>query len=142
MINMEIKLSKEIEFEGKKYAELAIDLDELTGRDLVDAGVEASGITGRPVTDIDKTYQTCVAAKAAKVPPRHALHTAREGLCEDNFAGTEFFAERLGEEPCQSVREICCSLSRATYTPLPFWLDMRPREWEAWIKALEKTEKN
>lgn len=69
MINMEIKLSKEIEFEGKKYAELAIDLDELTGRDLVDAGVEASAITGRPVTDIDKTYQTCVAAKAAKVPP-------------------------------------------------------------------------
>ena len=43
---MEIKLSKEIEFEGKKYAELAIDLDELTGRDLVDAGVEASAITG------------------------------------------------------------------------------------------------
>ena len=38
MINMEIKLSKEIEFEGKKYAELAIDLDELTGRGLVDAG--------------------------------------------------------------------------------------------------------
>ena len=68
MINMLIKLAKEIDFEGKKYAELTVDLDGLIGKDLVDAEAEASAITGRPVTDIDKTYQTCVAAKAAKVP--------------------------------------------------------------------------
>ena len=65
---MKIKLAKEIEFEGGKYAELTVDLDGLTGRDLVDAEAEASAIAARPVTDIDKTYQTCVAAKAATVP--------------------------------------------------------------------------
>ncbi|MDO5116000.1 MAG: phage tail assembly protein [Synergistaceae bacterium] len=65
---MEIKLSKEVEFEGKKHTELTVDLDGLTGRELIDAEAEAFAITARPVTDIDKTYQSCVAAKAAKVP--------------------------------------------------------------------------
>ena len=65
---MLIKLTKEIEFEGKKYKELTVDLDGLIGKDLVDAEAEAYAITKRPVTDIDKTYQACVAAKAAKVP--------------------------------------------------------------------------
>lgn len=62
-----IKLSKEFEFEGKKYTELTIDFDKLTGRDIIAAEKEASGFAGRPVLDIDKTYQAVIAAKAAGV---------------------------------------------------------------------------
>lgn len=66
---MEIKLSKEIEFEGAKYDTINLDLDALTGRDLVSAETEAYAQLGRPSTDLDKVYQACVAARAAKVPP-------------------------------------------------------------------------
>jgi len=62
-----IKLSKEVEFEGKKYTELSVDYDKLTGRDLMSAEREASVLAGRPVVDIDKTYQAVLAAKAAGV---------------------------------------------------------------------------
>lgn len=65
---MEYKLSKEIEFECIKYTTLNIDLDALTGRDLVSAESETLSLTGRPATDLDKTYQACVAARASKVP--------------------------------------------------------------------------
>ncbi|MEA5034032.1 phage tail assembly protein [Cloacibacillus evryensis] len=65
---MEIKLSKEMEFEGKKYEALDLDLDALTGRDLINAEKEASVMLFRPATDIDKTYQVCVAALACRVP--------------------------------------------------------------------------
>ena len=57
------------EFEGKTVTELDLDLEALTGRDLLDAEREANAMLGRPSTDLDKTYQVCVAAKAAKVVP-------------------------------------------------------------------------
>lgn len=62
-----ITLSKEVTFEGQEYSELQLDLEALTGRDLVSAEAEAFSMTGRPATDLDKTYQACVAARAAKV---------------------------------------------------------------------------
>lgn len=65
---MEVKLSKEVEFEGVKYATLDIDLDALTGRDLINAESEAYAQLGRPATDLDKVYHACVAARAAHVP--------------------------------------------------------------------------
>lgn len=65
---MEYKLSKEIEFEGTKYSTLNVDLDSLTGRDLVNAESEAYAILNRPATDLDKVYHACIASRAAKVP--------------------------------------------------------------------------
>lgn len=65
---MELKLSKETEFEGVKYVTLDIDLDSLTGKDLINAESEAYALLGRPATDLDKAYHACVAARAAKVP--------------------------------------------------------------------------
>ncbi|NCU30038.1 phage tail assembly protein [Candidatus Saccharibacteria bacterium] len=64
---MIIKLSKPYEFEGKKITELTLDFEALSGRDIIAVETEASSIAGRPVLDIDKTYQACLAAKAAGV---------------------------------------------------------------------------
>ncbi|MCF0247947.1 MAG: phage tail assembly protein [Synergistes sp.] len=64
---MQIELSKEIEFEGKKYSALDLNLDSLTGKDVVNAESEAAAIMGRPAVDLDKIYQACVAARAAGV---------------------------------------------------------------------------
>lgn len=65
---MELKLPKETEFEGVKYATLDIDLDSLTGKDFINAESEAYALLGRPETNLDKVYHACVAARAAKVP--------------------------------------------------------------------------
>lgn len=65
---MEYKLSKEVEFEGVKYTTLNIDLDSLTGRDLINAESEAYAMIGRPATDLDRVYHACIASRAAKVP--------------------------------------------------------------------------
>ena len=62
---MRVDFKKPFEFEGKTFDGLELDLDALTGQDLIDAEREASAIIGRPAVDIDKTYQACIAAKAS-----------------------------------------------------------------------------
>lgn len=68
---MEIKLSKPIIFEGKEYTELTLDLDGITGRDLLKVEAEARIIAGSAaalVAELSKSYHAVVAAKAAGVP--------------------------------------------------------------------------
>lgn len=65
---MKIEIAN-FEFEGKPVTEIDMNLDALTGRDLLDAEREATSMLGRPAVDLDKTYQVCIAAKAAKVVP-------------------------------------------------------------------------
>lgn len=67
---MIIKLTKPVTFDDKVYTELELNFDVLTGRDLMQAEVEAKAIsTGyAPVLELSKPYQAVVAAKAAKVP--------------------------------------------------------------------------
>jgi hypothetical protein len=49
--------------------EIKMDLDSLTGRDLIKAEVEARIIAGpSPVSELSKPYNAVVAALAAKVP--------------------------------------------------------------------------
>lgn len=64
---MKIKLSKPYKYEDKKISEITFDLDSLTGKDIISAEREASAIAGKPVIDVDKTYQVCLIAKAAGV---------------------------------------------------------------------------
>ncbi|MDR7867610.1 MAG: phage tail assembly protein [Sporomusaceae bacterium] len=66
---MNIKFGKTHTFEGKEYKELKIDLDGLTGKDLVDASREARllGDAGQ-VQEFSAVYLAVVSAKAAKVP--------------------------------------------------------------------------
>lgn len=66
---MEIKLSKEFEYEGKTYKTLNLDMDKLTGKDILAVESEAVAMAGGPVTDFSKTYQAVLAAKAAGVAP-------------------------------------------------------------------------
>lgn len=68
-----IKLSKSIQFEGKEYKELVLDLDSLTGNDIELA--ESQFIAQNPqiaaqtpMKELSKGFQAIVAAKAAKVP--------------------------------------------------------------------------
>lgn len=68
-----IKFAKPIEFEGKKYEEISLDLDSITGNDLELA--ENQFIAQNPeiaaqtaLKELSKGYQSILAAKAAKVP--------------------------------------------------------------------------
>jgi hypothetical protein len=66
---VDIKLSKPFTFEEKEYTEIKLDLESLTGRDLISAEAEARIIAGpSPVSELSKPYNAVVAAKAAKVP--------------------------------------------------------------------------
>ncbi len=66
---MKIKLSNSINFEGTDYTELDLDFESLTGRDLINAEVEARMIAGpSPLSELSKPYNAVIAAKAAKVP--------------------------------------------------------------------------
>lgn len=64
-----IKLSKAITFEENEYTELNLDLEGLTGEDLVQAEKEYAADGGTaPVLELSKGYLSIVAARAAKVP--------------------------------------------------------------------------
>jgi len=63
------EFAKPITFEGTEYSGLDLDLDRLTGKDLVniEAEMTARGIQA-VMPEISKSYQMLVAARAAKVP--------------------------------------------------------------------------
>ena len=65
---MKCVFKKAVSFEGKEFTELDLDLDGLTGGDLIKASRE-SAILGdvNPVQELSMTYLAVVAAKAAKV---------------------------------------------------------------------------
>lgn len=69
-----IVFSNPVEFEGKKYTDLTIDLDSLTGNDLlaVEREVRAMG-DKNPVPELSKQYLAAVGARAAKVPVEMVL---------------------------------------------------------------------
>ena len=66
---MKITLFKAIKFDDKEYNELELDLDNLTGDDMIKAANESKtlGDTSN-VPELSKTYLAVVAAKAAKIP--------------------------------------------------------------------------
>ncbi|KUO72713.1 MAG: hypothetical protein APF81_08540 [Desulfosporosinus sp. BRH_c37] len=66
---MEIKLLKPTTYDDVEYKKLVLDLEELSGQDLINATKEAKALGDKSaVAEFSKTYQAVVAAKAAKVP--------------------------------------------------------------------------
>jgi len=66
-----IVFRKPFTFEGKEYKELTLDLDSLTGKDIINASTEARLLEQgdfSPVLELSKAFQAVIAAKAAKVP--------------------------------------------------------------------------
>lgn len=63
------KLSKPVVYDDKEFTEINLDLDSLTGEDLVNIETEmtASGLMVA-LPEASKSYQMYVAARAAKVP--------------------------------------------------------------------------
>ena len=63
-----IPFRKSFSFEGKEYSELQLDLDSLTGKDVIDAESEARSMGVRAIMlESSKAYQAILAAKAAGV---------------------------------------------------------------------------
>ena len=55
-------------FEGNEYKEIKLDLDSLSGKDVIDAETEARAVGVRAVMlESSKAYQAILAAKAAGV---------------------------------------------------------------------------
>ncbi|NPV30558.1 MAG: phage tail assembly protein [Firmicutes bacterium] len=64
-----VVLSKPFVFEDKEYREIEMDLEGLTGRDLINAANVAKTLGDpSPVAELSKAYLAAVAARAAKVP--------------------------------------------------------------------------
>ena len=64
-----VDLSNVFTFEGKTYTSLDLDLENLTGKQMIEAAKEAKGIgIVNPVQEFCPVFLACVAAKAAKVP--------------------------------------------------------------------------
>lgn len=65
-----IELKKPIEHEGQTVNEIELDLDGLTGEDLIQAESEHSMMTGgvTSVPELSKSYLMHVAARAAGLP--------------------------------------------------------------------------
>ncbi|AJQ29021.1 phage tail assembly protein [Pelosinus fermentans] len=64
-----ITFNKPFIFEEKEYTELNLDLEALTGKDLLEASREVRTIgETSPVVELSKSYYAVVGAKAAKVP--------------------------------------------------------------------------
>lgn len=62
-------LSKTYEFEGKEYREINLDLDSLTGHDLIASANQARLLgDNSPIMELSKTYLAVIASKAGKVP--------------------------------------------------------------------------
>ena len=67
---MKIALPKPIEWEGLTYAEINLDLDGLTGRDLLAVRKElrVSGVRDILQAETDERYLVAVACKAGHLP--------------------------------------------------------------------------
>ncbi|MBR2209025.1 MAG: phage tail assembly protein [Synergistaceae bacterium] len=66
---MKIKLKKAISFHGEEIKELELNLDDLTGNDLIQAEKQAMTDESLPmVTDFTRAYQITIAAQALKMP--------------------------------------------------------------------------
>ncbi len=68
---MEIQLHKPIELNGETVSEINLDLESLTGDDLIKAETEYTAINGAlvGVPELSKAYLIHVAARAAKMNP-------------------------------------------------------------------------
>jgi hypothetical protein len=56
-------------YDGKEYPEIELDLEALTGQDLISASNQTRALgDNSPVPELSKTYLALVAAKAGKVP--------------------------------------------------------------------------
>lgn len=67
---MRIDFAKPFNFEGKEYTGLDLDLDGLTGQDLLDCEKQVGSAGAQSlVMETNKTYLTYIAARAAKVLP-------------------------------------------------------------------------
>lgn len=67
---MKIQLKKAITHKGQELQELDVDLDRLTGNDLIDVEEQAmrAGNNAFSATDFSRVYLIAVAARAAKIP--------------------------------------------------------------------------
>ena len=66
---MQVKFKKEYDFEGKKYGAVELDLENLTGKDLIDVerNCRAMGDASLAIT-LSTQFHLLVAGKASKLP--------------------------------------------------------------------------
>jgi hypothetical protein len=64
-----ITLNKPFVYEDQEFTEIKLDLDSLTGEDMISAARESKALGDTStVPELSKTYLAVVSAKAAKVP--------------------------------------------------------------------------
>ena len=129
------------EIEGKKYTALTFYFDNLTGEDIEAVEQELADMNKYVLSpEISSAFQCILAAKAAGV----ASDEIRR-LPVPDYMKIKGFFNCCGllkiKEPAKFIRKQIYKMSRASHTPVPFWLKMPIRRLFAWIETINEVEK-
>lgn len=87
-----IKLEKPIDFEGERITEINLDLDGLTGTDIINAEREASPmIQVHTAKELTKEFQVLIAARASKRPKELFLKLGARDFARVTLTVQNFF---------------------------------------------------
>lgn len=95
-----IKLVQPIDFEGECITEIQLDLESLTGADLISAEREASpSVQVNLAKELTKEYQVLVAARASKRPKELFLKLGAKDFTRITLTVQNFFVASESAEP-------------------------------------------
>ena len=120
---------KPFEYAGETYTTLTFDFEKMTGRDMVSIETEMQMNNEYCLApEVSRSFQAKMAAKAA-------------GIGSDVLDAMPIKDFNLLKSPAKWWRRECFKLAQATYTPVPFWLDMNMTEITAWIEDINAAAK-
>lgn len=99
-----IKLYRPIDFEGERITEIKLDLEGLTGADLISVEREASpAVQVNVAKELTKEYQILVAARASKRPKELFLQLSAKDFTRVTLVVQNFF---VASESVETVSEV------------------------------------
>lgn len=144
-LNYTHTFKKPREIEGKKYTKLTFYFDNLTGEDIEAVEQELADQNKYALSpEISSAFQCILAAKAARVASDEIRRLPVGDYMKIKNKARDFF-NCCGllkiKEPAKFIRKQIYKMSRASHTPVPFWLQMPIRRLFAWIETINEVEK-
>ena len=141
-----VKLKKAVHVKGKETTTVVLDLDKLTGNDLIAAESEARALkAGEASVFASMKFQAVVAAKAIgcpaddlfelsardcrgkghQLPGRRSFRVRREGLQPHCYIDAKFSRGVVDKTTgIRPIKKLAFQMAMATYTPVEFYLSI------------------